>query len=654
MTDVYAQRTPSLTASDETSASSDGASLRTNSRERPLPRLPVNDKKMQPKATLSPKQYATVDNRRSSQTLSSLLLPSLPSSLIDTLRQPRILSCFLTHTSWRDFNALTCTSRQLRWTLFRQPELKDVVFSNYVPGYRFCLRHADLDRHREMKVTLRDLNFFMMSQSIPLHQYPMHALSLLSALLPTPEQDDLTNKYVAATLAHSRFVLLLQSLIHSAVLPRSPESEDGRLSLSSMQTGVKELVFPAPLSYFGLKGRDGSLDARSASSGARSSSQSSARTTRSVSSLFNLTTRVTGRSSSAMKMHERSTSTMRKNRMSIFGGKPQAPLPPPAEEPVALRFYSGGWRRAFRNQGYISEDEGESAALKRPHRRFASVGLSSSDSSLSSPTSSPSPRLLERESSEPGSFMGGSRSPHDIQLATSRSRAPILRVFVPCSRLSEASIRACEDLLLDAGLWDHLSSGDIVCNLGYVPEDQDQDRDGQADWLMFNGYSLVLFRPPAPPPIENPLTLPSPLYYAHILPLFVDPTYVLTLPSPTSPPQMTLAYMRTSVPSKRSPTGRVPVKKYMWLAVLKAQLRPGLGEGWQGEWVLEGEGTKEGKQSLLDAIRGDETGEREWEVVREKSHGGRIWLKLLTPVGPHPQPSLANTLMHTPRTQSHY
>ncbi|TFK45855.1 hypothetical protein OE88DRAFT_1668720 [Heliocybe sulcata] len=628
--DPYVERTPSLTASDETD--SDHMSLRTESRDRSLPRIPAEDKK--PPRTRSPPVYP--DNRRS-QRLSNFLLTS---SLIDTLRHPRILARFLAHVEWNDFNALTSTCRQLRGSLFSRPELKAVILSHYVPGYRYCLRNSDMDRYRDLKITLRDLNYFMMSQSIPLHRYPMHGLSLLSALLPSLEQEDQTHKYIAATLAHSRFVLVLQSLIHSAVLPPTPDSEDGRLTLSQTQAGVRELVFPAPLSYFG--GRDPS-QTRSASRGDRSASRSSGRTSRSVSSLLSLTKSAKSRSQPPMaKTLPRLSS---KNRLSLFGGNPKAPLPPPAEEPASMRFYSGGWRRAFRGGGYASEDDDFGSSLQRPHRRFASVGISSSDSSLTSPSSSGAPQLLERDSSERSSFMQASRSPHDIQLATSRSRAPILRVFFPCSRLSEGCIRACEDQLVEGGLWDHMSTGDIVCNLGYVPE-QEQD---QADWLIFNGYSLVLFRPSAPPPIDNPLTLPSPLYYAHILPLYMNPTYTLALPAPTYPPQMTLTYMTTSVPSLRSPTGRMAVKKYMWVAVLKAQLRPGLGEGWQGEWVLEGEGTKEGRLSLLDAVSG-EGGVREWELVREKSHGRRIWLKLLTPVEPHVR--MAEALMHPPRTQT--
>jgi len=59
-----------------------------------------------------------------------------------------------------------------------------------------------------------------------------------------------------------------------------------------------------------------------------------------------------------------------------------------------------------------------------------------------------------------------------------------------------------------------------------------------------------------------------------------------------------------------------------------------MGSLWQGERILEGEGTREGRQSLLDALSGDDSSERLWEIVRQKSGGGRVWLKLLTTAPP--------------------
>ncbi len=251
----------------------------------------------------------------------------------------------------------------------------------------------------------------------------------------------------------------------------------------------------------------------------------------------------------------------------------------------------------------------------------------------------------------------------------------MLRVFAPCAELDEAAITNCEDQLIRAGLWEHLSDGDIVCNFGYVPpvaSPQSSD-DGSAasssssaveegnrqKWLMFNGYCLVPYIPPSPAPLESPLTLPSPFYFANILPAFMDPTFILALPQQTSPsPQrsrpgtsdgrltifeprhdLKLVNISTRVPSPNSPSGFVMVRKYMWLARIP-YVGPGsgteagvaLGRGWQGEWVLEAEGTREGRQGLIEALSGGTVGpglrkRGQWEVVREKSGGGRLWLR---------------------------
>jgi hypothetical protein len=220
-----------------------------------------------------------------------------------------------------------------------------------------------------------------------------------------------------------------------------------------------------------------------------------------------------------------------------------------------------------------------------------------------------------------------STSPHELRMATFRSRAPIVRVFVPCPELSEDSIPECEEQLMHSGLWQHLSIGDVICNLGYVPPVQAEDSDGNArrTWLIYNGEGLVPFSPPEPVPLEDPLSLPSPFYYMHLLPPFVNPTYVLDMPPCDNAAELTLSHVTVNVPSPHSPSGHALVKKYMWTA--RVQRREDvLGEGWQGEWILEGEGTKEGRQMLLRCLKGEGGAGRLWEVDREKSGDGFLWL----------------------------
>lgn len=246
------------------------------------------------------------------------------------------------------------------------------------------------------------------------------------------------------------------------------------------------------------------------------------------------------------------------------------------------------------------------------------------------------------------------------------------------------SILLCERQLVEAGLWEHLSTGDIVCNLGYIPptsedaaavndgvteEDRDRDcsrsgslsrfglgyrgRGGTANtnnsrkWLLFNGNCLIPYIAPDILPIRNPISLPSPYYYAHLVP--GPPTlngyghsdnfrfWIGNFPPVRDEiPQLSMVNLSGRVRSAKSLNGWVEVRKWAWTARF-VRFRPTLmepsveemGDGWLGEWVLEGEGTNEGRQMLLDILNHGVVpgGLKEWELVRERSGGGRIWLR---------------------------
>lgn len=478
----------------------------------------------------------------------------------------------------------------------------------------------------------------------------MHALQWLSALYPTTEQEDMSQKLISLAQAHSRFVLLLQSLVHSAATPTSQEPAEFRSLKVGNSTGLRELTFPTPLSLTNNESekQDARLNndfmppssfkghRRHLSAGPRlghsENSSSSSGGGYDAANYFGRTPpspQSPDRPSASPMTSKRSPSKGMHRRVSIFGKSKILPPPPPPSEPRSLKFYTMGWRRHVSS---ASDDE-----FSPPRRRFASMNVSTDSSLNSQPTNS-----NQRDSI--GSMIRSS-SPHDLQLAMSRTRAPILRVFVPCTDMGEESIIACEEQLIDTGLWDHLSTGDVVCNLGYVPpsaddsgsDNDDPERDSSAGrkWLLFNGHALVPFAPPEPPPVDDPLTLPSPFYYSHILPLHTNQVYNIMLPPSdfAEVPQLTLVYSSTKV---KGPSGYYSVKKYMWVAKVTRLARTNLatfgegeaiGEGWKGEWVLEGEGTSEGKQVLIDCIRGCETEKRKWEFIREKSGGGRIWIK---------------------------
>ena len=431
----------------------------------------------------------------------------------------------------------------------------------------------------------------------------MHALRMLTSIYPTFEDDDMTSKLVALTAAHSRFVLLLQSLAHSSCEAMAPEPEELRFKSRLMPTqNIRELTFPTPLAFM----------------------------QKPVSDVIHV---------KSLKTIPSKLLSKKGRRISIFGNNSDLP---PAREPRALKLYSSTWRRS-------------ASTSARPNRCLPSTNTSS-DSSISGCPSRSS--IAGQESLSSASYR--TTSPHDLSCATSRSRAPILRVFVPCTRLDDddESLISCERQLVDSGLWPHLSTGDIVCNFGFIPpntEDtssevddsapadylsqksrSDQRRGGgdassQVRWLIFDGQYLVPYTPPGLLPLDDPLILPSPFYYAHITPPFANFSYVIDqFPVCDDIPQLTLIYSTSKVPSPHSPKGYALVKKYAWIA-RAVRLGRGdednIGEGWFGEWTLEGEGTREGRQVLLDALAGRQMNRNVWELVREKSGGGKLWLK---------------------------
>ena len=527
--------------------------------------------------------------------------------LHSSLQDPFILSRLIAHMDWLDLYHLLCTGQHIR-DLFQDTGLRDVILARYVVGYGHYLRTRNLDHFQDVQISIHDLDllctstdltdrsditdYTVISQHFGLHRYPMHALRILTSIYPSFEDDDMTLKLVALAAAHSRFVLLLQSLAHSSSEAMAPEPEEIRFKSRLPVKNIRELTFPTPLAYVQVPVPE-----------------------------------------TAQTIPSKLTSK-RGRRISIFGNNFNLP---PAREPRALKLYSSTWRK--------------SSASTVAHRFTAS-----SDSSISGCPSRSSITGHESLSS------AGSRttSLHDLSGATSRNRAPILRVFVPCTRLDDddENIISCERQLVDSGLWSHLSTGDIVCNFGFVPPNAEDtssepddfaptdyflqrsrlhqrqgsnDASSQLKWLIFNGQTLVPYTPPDLLPLDDVLSLPSPFYYAHITPPFANFSFVIDqFPVCDDMPQLVLIHSTSKVPSPHSPKGHALVKKHAWIARV-LRLRKGdegdIGEGWFGEWTLEGEGTREGRQVLLDALAGRQMNRKVWEFVREKSGGGKLWLK---------------------------
>lgn len=583
--------------------------LRDRINSRPLPPIPNSH------GAGSSKGVSTLGTPYTfSSFISHMHVPS-PTPLSRALQEPRVLINFLRYLQWHDFRSLAVTCTSCR-NLLQRRKLRDVVLSAFVPGYQYCLRHADLRAAGDVEVQFRDLNCFMISQQVSLHHYPTHALVTLSAPDATPVLDEEENRYVALCQAHSRMVLRLQALIHSCLLPVSEELEDPSLRYrNTAQQVVRELVFPAPLSFFSAEEKNKSHESRL--------------TNRRKHIRFFSLPSASARSPQTLEGEPVKRSN---SRLSMLGRR-KVPPPPPSADPFGLKLYAGswrGWRRAVAASGSVSEDD--DTLFRRPTRNFA---CTTDSSGSSTDNSSPSPHSSRLAEFIPTTLTN--HGPHDIRVATSRFRAPILRVYVPCSELDQGAITACEVQLDDAGLWQHLSVGDVVCNLGYLPPEERQGsstsdlsvdgKRGPESWMIFDGTGLVPYAPSAILPISEPLTLPSPFYYSHIIPPPFNPRFVATLPH--EEPELSLVLLPTRVRSPHSPNGFARIKKYVWVARLAPHGRPDFGEGWQCEWILEGEGTKEGRQYILDALSGNANGEREWELIMENCTTAKIWLRLL-------------------------
>ncbi|KAG6374391.1 hypothetical protein JVT61DRAFT_4428 [Boletus reticuloceps] len=657
---------PSLTYSDASSTSSDPPDLE----ERPLPPLPHQPSLITKYRTMKPFHPLTARPKQSAPLVKSRAWRKMHRNAVLALQQPRLLAWLLHFTNCEDLFALFATCSDIRH-LWRSRDIRDVILSRCLPFYHTALRQRDLSALQHIDVTLYDLHLLcssllalpsctltifraVLSQHVPLHQYPMHALASLSHSLPHSAANDTTAATMTSRLAtlastHSRFVLLLQSLVHSSPLPLPIDFDLPRQSSplqppsapGSPPRVLRELTFPAPLSYLSDLSDVQSSDAHAhthTSSHKRQFDQCPA----SMHSQH-LQPLIPGRSHcpssdqgtrqeafhfwcSSSPAPASSRAAFTQVTMKLLGGAlppPEVPqmciqsVPSPTPGPPPIQ------RKTYLVRLYSRTNAAPPQRVPLHH-------------SISGSSSAPSVRKAQHNTRM-------SNPPHDLSSATLRTRAPVLRVFVPCNVLSPDAIAACEAQLHAGGLWQYLSTGDVVCNFGYVPSTPDSTQ-SQLDlapeeratsrntWLLFNGNALLPFAPPAPPPLPDPLSLPSPFYYTHLMSSNVNPTFTFAPPGGGGIPETSLINAATHVPSPHSPGGWVMVKKYMWIARARVgmgfmDIDDGLGDGWRGEWVLEAEGTQEGRQTLIDCISGLAGEIFVWELVREKSGGGRIWLR---------------------------
>ena len=151
--DPYADcPTPSLTNSDVSSSSSDYLSFE----DRPLPPLPKHSGKFVDFVP-QPRPFLTLPPAKPSAPLvKSKAWRKMHRNAVLTLRRPRILAILTRFIAWDDLYALfaTCSGIRHLWDL---QDIRDVILSRYLPGYRASLRYRDLSSLQAVDVTLHDL-----------------------------------------------------------------------------------------------------------------------------------------------------------------------------------------------------------------------------------------------------------------------------------------------------------------------------------------------------------------------------------------------------------------------------------------------------------------------------------------------------------------
>ena len=163
--------TPSLTNSEETISSgsefplvrsppqlspNDAALSFAKGKQKAQSRMPISPPRPFPNSVSAPKP-SSHDSMR---------------GFIDSWSHPIILHCLLSYIGWREFNAVMRTCRKLR-NLFRRSEVKNVIISWFVPGYRFEGRDQAED---EVPIDLIDLEAL---SELPSELFSLPALNVV-------------------------------------------------------------------------------------------------------------------------------------------------------------------------------------------------------------------------------------------------------------------------------------------------------------------------------------------------------------------------------------------------------------------------------------------------------------------------------------------
>lgn len=226
--------TPSLTNSEETISSGSELPL-----ARPLLQLSPNDgapscaKGKQiatSRAPVHPPRTVSISTpyNRTPKSISHGPMHGFVASWAD----PTILHCLLSYIAWKEFHAVMRTCRKLR-DLFRRSDVKNVVLSWFVPGYRFESRDQAED---EVPIDLTDLE--------ALSELPPELLSTLRSHLRSA-----ITIFTLASLSHACRVYCLCRKRHMSFGPGFHKST------CLFSSGSLAICFPPSLPSTSLAGQ---------------------------------------------------------------------------------------------------------------------------------------------------------------------------------------------------------------------------------------------------------------------------------------------------------------------------------------------------------------------------------------------------------------
>lgn len=158
--DPYAElRTPSLSNSD---ASSSSSSFPHSLEDRPLPPLPTRKPVLFSDFPALPHPILVSPPMPSAPLVKSKAWRNMHRNAVLALRQPQLLARLLRFITWDDLYALfaSCSGIRSLWAFL---DIKDVILSYYLSGYRTALQHRDLSTLQPVDVTLHDLHLLRSS-----------------------------------------------------------------------------------------------------------------------------------------------------------------------------------------------------------------------------------------------------------------------------------------------------------------------------------------------------------------------------------------------------------------------------------------------------------------------------------------------------------